>query len=182
MQDWSVHCWKTRQWYIANFARSRAGRSPRPSFLQFGRAKAVPLATPAKYLLVIGECELSTLLHTCYIVAWQTYRQTEYNTSLPLAGEVITRWGLWVRRWIHRRTFNTLVGNLQVLAGTWTRISELMFIRSHITPWSTFTPVHENSHLFRSVSSLRTFPQEEEEKEEVLFLPNKSNNVCNYSK
>jgi len=25
---------------------------------------------------------------TCYIVAWQTYRQTEYNTSLPLAGKV----------------------------------------------------------------------------------------------
>ena len=26
---------------------------------------------------------------TYYIVAWQTYRQTDYNTSLPLAGEVI---------------------------------------------------------------------------------------------
>jgi len=26
---------------------------------------------------------------TCYIGAWQTYRQTEYSTSLPLAGEVI---------------------------------------------------------------------------------------------
>jgi len=26
-----------------------------------------------------------------YIVAWQTYRQTEYNTSLPLAGEVKIR-------------------------------------------------------------------------------------------
>ena len=34
------------------------------------------------------------MLHvTCYIVAWQTYRQTEYNTSLPLAGEVITTKG-----------------------------------------------------------------------------------------
>jgi len=33
---------QTRQWYIANFARSRACRSPWPSFLQFGRAKVVP--------------------------------------------------------------------------------------------------------------------------------------------
>jgi len=40
------------------------------SFLQFGRAKAVPLATPAKYLRVIGQHELSTWLHvTCYIGA-----------------------------------------------------------------------------------------------------------------
>ena len=28
---------------------------------------------------------------TCYIVASQTYRQTDYNTSLPLAGEVIKK-------------------------------------------------------------------------------------------
>ena len=86
---------KTRQWYIANFARSRAGRWPWPSFPQFERAKAVPLATPAKRTSATqNTCAwlvstLSTLLHvTCYIVAWQTYRQTEYNTSLPLAGEV----------------------------------------------------------------------------------------------
>ena len=86
----------TRQWYIANFARSRARRSPWPSFLQFGRVKAVPLATPAKYLCVIGQHELSTWLHvTCYIGAWQTYRQTEYNTSLPLAGEVKMSYHNW---------------------------------------------------------------------------------------
>ena len=35
------------------------------------------------------SARISYIVYIVYIVAWQTYRQTDYNTSLPLAGEVV---------------------------------------------------------------------------------------------
>jgi len=75
---------ETRQWYIANFARSRAGRSPWPRFLQFGRAKAVPLATPAKYSRVIGQQENSYISYIVYIAAWEII-QTNWSQYFAAA-------------------------------------------------------------------------------------------------
>jgi len=34
------------------------------------------------------SAQIIYIIYISYIVAWQTYRQTDYNTSLPLAGEV----------------------------------------------------------------------------------------------
>jgi len=50
-------------------------------FLHFNKVRQVAARLRAKS--AIYDC-----LVTCYIVAWQTYRQTDCITSLPLAGEV----------------------------------------------------------------------------------------------
>jgi len=69
---------RTRQWYIANFARSRASRSPRRLFHYPPLAK---LGHDLKYLRVIGQQENSYISYIVYIAAWQTYWQTENITS-----------------------------------------------------------------------------------------------------
>jgi len=97
----------TRQWYIANFARSRAGRSPWPSFLQFGRAKVVPLATPAKYSRVIGRVHIVGYYRPrkVYIVA-RTNRMQYLAPPLSRAGEVITH-SIWWSQHVNNVAFTS---------------------------------------------------------------------------
>jgi len=52
------------------------------------KSEGCSISHPGKILARDWSARIGYIV-TCYIVALQTCRQTEYNTSLPLAGEVI---------------------------------------------------------------------------------------------